>query len=225
MSFLQLHGDSSNKFVLDEALSGKYKLVSFVFTNNVYNVNDINNKIYFTENGNNLTATLTNGYYDSTDFVTHLSNVLNNAASGTITVSINSNTNKLTITDTLNIYFTFGTNTNNSARKLLGFNESDGTANTTQTSDKPIDLNTYKGIWLDIYENYDKRMYGIDYFNTSMYINGEGSFGEIVRYKNNDNFDQYIQLNNTKHIEIKFHDRNHNDINLNSEYEIIFQKC
>ena len=216
---------TNNIYNLDKKIEGRWRLLSFVSTNNIYNVNDNNNKIYWNENGGNLTTTLTNGCYNYTDFATHLSTQLNASASGTITISFNENTRKLTISnDTHNFYFTFGTNTSNSARVLLGFNETDGTNSTSQTSTNPIDLNTYKNIFINIKQNNNRNVEGIDFFNTSFVINGTGTFGDTFRYINNDNFSQYVKFRNIKQVEITIHDLNNNSITLNSEYQLILQK-
>ena len=82
--YLDSNKSNNNKFALDNPINDKYKLISFYFTNNIYNINDTNNKIPFIENSISYTATLTNGYYDSTDFINHLSIILNNEAIGTI---------------------------------------------------------------------------------------------------------------------------------------------
>ena len=217
---------SNNIFKLDKWIEGRYKMISFVSTNNIHNITDYNNKIYWNEEGADKTATLTNGYYDDTSFISHLSTILNNTSSGTITVSLDENTRKITITNTLLYYFTFGTNTSNSARKLLGFNEEDGTSTSyTHTSDNIIDLNTYKNIFIKIKQDDDRNIEGIDFFNQSLVINGIGNYGEILRYIDNDNFNQYIKFSKkTKQIDISFYDINNNNINLNSEYQIILQK-
>ena len=228
MTKLYLHSSQAknNRFKLDQPIKGKYKLIGFTFTNNIFNVNDTNNKIYMRELASDLTATLTNGYYDPTEFVNMVNTELNNVCTGTISVSKDNNTNKLTISnDNFSFYFTFGTNTSNSGRKLLGFNENDGTNSTSQTSDNPIDLNSYKNIFVNISENDDRDIEGMNYFITSLIINGNGTFGDAIRYIPRDNFEQYIKFSRgVKNIEIKFHDLNNNDINLNSEYEILFQK-
>ena len=228
MSLLYLNSNlsSNNTYTFDKKMDGHYKLVLFSFTNNIYNVNDTNNKIYFNENGLNLTATLTNGFNDITDLKTNIITAMNGVASGTISITEDDKTKKLTISnDTHNFYFTFSTNTNNTARKLMGFNANDGTNSTSQTSETAYDLNTYKNIWIDVNEDYNKNIKGLNYFQTSLCINGVGNFGEIVRYNKNDNFKQEILLRNVKKLKLQFHDINHNEINLNSEYELIFEKC
>ena len=223
---LYLHSSkaTNNKFTLDESISGIWKLQSFCFTNNLYNVNDTNNKIYINENGTDYTITLTNGYYDANDLKTHLQTQITSVISGTMTVSTNSNTNKFTFSNTITFYFTFGTNTTNSARKLIGMNAVDGTTATTQTSNNPIDLNTRKSIFVEICEDNNRDIVGINYFQQSFLINGEGGFGDIMRYKNTDNFNQFVKFRNTKTLEFSFHDINNNSIDLNSDYEIILEK-
>ena len=224
---LILHSDKSNNnnFTLDNSIEGVYRLISFVATNNIYNVNDNNNKIYVNENGTDYTITLTNGYFDSSDFQTNISTAMNAVLTGTISISYDDNTNKYTITNTLPIYFTFGSNTTNSARKLLGFNQTDGNpSTTTQTSDNPIDLNTCKNIFITITEDDNRNIEGIDFFNCSLIVNGISDFGGIMRYVDIDNFSQIVKFKNTKNLNVSFHDASNSNINLNSEYQIILRK-
>ena len=225
MKYLYLNSNTAtnNKFALDEPINGVYQLEVFACTNNIYNVNDTNNKIYLNENGSNLTCTLTNGYYLTTEFKNHVSDTLNNTTTGTITITLDENTNKLTITNTLLFYLTFGSNTSNSANKLMGFDATDGANALTQTSNQPIDLNTYKNIFMDIKQNNCKNITGTNYFNTSLCINSNVDFGEKIKCVNQDYFNQQICFNNTKQINYTFHDKNHNEINLNSEFEILTQ--
>ena len=225
---LILHSDKSNNnsFTLDKRIQGLYQLRSFVATNNIYNVNDNNNKIYIEEDGTDhvITATLSNGYYDSSDLKTHLSTTLNNSLNGTVTVEFDENTYMFTFSNTNGFRFVFGANTTNSARKLLGFNPTDGIPNTSQTSDIPIDLNPYKNIFITITEDDNRNVEGIDFFNCSLIVNGTFDFGAILRYVDVDNFAQILKFKNTKMLKVFFHDANNNIINLNSEYQIILQK-
>lgn len=216
----------NDKFDLDEGIVGRYKFLSFSATNNMFNVSANNNKIYLKENGSDIVATLTNGYYDINELKTELSLQLNSTMSGTVSVIVDSKTNKFTITNTLGFYFTFGTNTASTARKLLGFDASDGLIYTTSiSSDKPADLNPCKELFINFVENDQKMIHGQDYFNSSLLINTSSGFGETMRYVNVDNFNQYVDFKNTKRIKVKFHDLNENVINLNSDYSIILEEC
>ena len=216
--------NTDNQLTFDNKIKGDYELESFVFTNNIYNVDGTNNKVYINENSSNLTATLTNGFYDSDDFRTHLQTQMNAVCSGTISITLNDNTGKLTISnDTHNFYFTFATNTTNSAKKLLVFNESDGTNASSQTSDVAIDLNTHKCFFINIDENNNKNIDAPSYFNTSLMIQATGSFSETSRYIKNDNFKQYVKFRNEKKIKFKIHDKNNNVLNLNSEWLMVLR--
>ena len=130
---MKLYLDSSkstnNRFTLDNTINGRWELISFVCTNNLFNVNEYNNKVYFNENGTDRIGTLTVGSYYITDMKTELGNAMNNVGSANYSVSIDTSTNKYTITNSgsVNFYFTFGSNKTNSARRLLGMNEIDGT--------------------------------------------------------------------------------------------------
>jgi hypothetical protein len=223
--YLDSSSITNNTFKLDEPIIGKWKLLSFTATNNLYNVNDTNNKIYLNESGIDYIIILNDGYFDISDLKDEITSEMNSIISGTISITNDTNTNKFSFTNTLNFYFTFGTNTENSARILLGINESDNDNDTIQVSDVPIDINTCKNIFIDISDNLNKLIVGTSYFNASLVINGLGTFGEILRYIDKDNFDQYINVKNTKEIKITIHDKNNNDIELNSDYSIIFEKC
>ena len=222
--FLDSNKATNDVFTLDNKIRGTYQLLSFTSTNNTYNVSDNNNKIYWNENGTDKTTTLTNGYYNTFDFGTHLSTQLNNSSVGTVTVTLDDNTGKLTITDTLNFYFKFGTNTMFSARMLLGFDAVDGTNASTQTSDNVIDLNSCKNIFISISQDNNHNIRGIDFFDSSFVINSSVDFGETLRYINRDNFDQFVRFRDTKNLTVSFHDSNNNSIDLNSEYQIILKK-
>lgn len=224
--YLDSNNSSNNKYTLDYPIEGRWKLLSFAFTNNIYNVNDTNNKIYFNENGVGLKASLTNGYNNENELATNILNAMQSVASGTITTSFDDKSSKYTISNTLPFYFTFGTNTAYSAHKLLGFNQVDGTPSmTSQTSQVPIDLNTYKEIFINFDENDDREIIGVNYFNTSLWIYGNGTIGELVRYNYQDFTEQYMKFRRTKSITVRIHDLNNNDINLNSEYSLILEKC
>ena len=221
-----LHSDKSNNnvFKLDKKIQGYYQLKSFVATNNLYNVTDNNNKIYVNENGNDITITLTNGYYYASDLKTHLQTQMNNAMTGTVTVSLNDNTYKFTITNTLLFSFEFLSNTTNTARKLIGFNAENKFHALTQTSDVPIDLNPCKNIFITFTQDDNRGVEGIDFFNCSLVVNGNKDFGDVLRYVDVDNFTQTVKFKNTKIINVSFHDASNNNIDLNSEYQIILKK-
>ena len=147
-SVKRVHGDSSN-FIADFSNSpiekGQYFLFSSVFGNSFYNINDYNNKIYFKEGSTSLTATLTNGFYNSTNIISNIKSAMETislalGAGLTYTCSLNSTTNKITILVSSGTFqMLMGSNIINSARYLLGFT-TDTTAQSVLTGDVPINL-------------------------------------------------------------------------------------
>lgn len=124
---------------------GRYALVSAIFGNTFFNVNDYNNNIYFKEGSTFLTGYLTNGFYNSTNFATNVKSALETASLGSgaglsYAVSINSTTNKLIISPSSGtIQMLMGSNTSNSCKFLTGFTV-DTTSQSTLISDSPINL-------------------------------------------------------------------------------------
>lgn len=140
---------SISNFVCDFSNSpiqpGNYALVSGMFSNTFHNVNDFNNKIYFKEGTVSLTATLTNGFYNSSTILANIKASLeaisvSGGASLTYTVSSSSFTNSLTISvSSGNIQYLKSTNKLNSANYLIGFT-TDTSATTSLTGDLTINL-------------------------------------------------------------------------------------
>lgn len=122
-----------------------YYLVQALINNSMYTINSTNNKIYFNENSTDKIATLTSGLYDTVATSTIMDNIksaMDTASSGynTFTVAFDNNSLKLTISAGNAFSFTFGTNTTATARRILGYNESDTTAGTSQLSPNIINL-------------------------------------------------------------------------------------
>ena len=147
-SVKRISGDSSNfiaNFSNSPLEKGKYYLFSGVFGNSFFNVNNYNNKIYFKEGSTDLTATLTTGFYNSTNILPNIKSALEtiSLASGaglTYTCTLNSTTNKITITVSSGTFqMLMGTNTVNSAKYLIGYTN-DTTSQTVLTADYPLNL-------------------------------------------------------------------------------------
>jgi len=128
--------------------SGIYKLVSATMSNSYYNINDNNNKIYFSENGGiTLTATLTNGFYNSSNIASNIETALDTTSTAVglninYGVSLNTITNKLTISvgGGHSFSFKFFSNTVSSADRILGFFNEDTQSLSSLTSTQPINL-------------------------------------------------------------------------------------
>lgn len=142
-----------------------------------YVINSNNNKFYFQElnsqvsGGTYYTATITPGNYTASELVTQLKNALDAAGAATYTVTLNTTTNKYTITsdlagvDVFNVinagdsenYGTQGTQTRTTyiqgtIAPVIGFNRTDKTGSSNYTSDNQYDLSGEKYILLSIDE-------------------------------------------------------------------------
>ena len=213
---------SNHKITFDEPIEGKYKLISFQYTNNIYNVNENNNKIYMINDYTGATIdTLTEGHYNEVDFITHLSSQISGYFNSAPT--LDDNTHKIYFDVGDDISWTFGTNTENSARKLIGMNEQDTYKQNSHYSDNPIDLNPIKSFFINITHNDDKNIQGTDYFNTSLIIPVTTGFGDNTCNTQEDFGCQYVKFHRTKTLQFKFHDINNNTVNLNSEWIMVLQ--
>ena len=215
---------TNNSYQLDKPINGTWKLISFNMTNNMFNVNDTNNKIYFSEGANERVCSLNNGFYDINTLKDELTTEMNNVSSGLISITVDDNARKYTFTNTTNFGFTFETNTSNSGRRLIGKNAVDDIQNSSQTSDKSVDLNKHKQFYIRISQDDNNDIFSTSYFNTSLVINGNGSFGDLYTFTAIDNYNQYVKFKHTKRLDIQFHDINNNTLDLNSDYTIILEK-
>lgn len=174
---------------------GYYKLLNFSFGKNLYNVNSYyNNKIYIKEGVTNTTIALTNGYYTSNEFATHVQSILNSSVLvGTFRVTYNDNTNKLSISSTSNFGFQFATSHN---------------------SDISIGLNANKFIFInfDSFSNKQRMISSVNNFPSSIVIKDDGdNFGGTYHYEQQDKYDQYGYIDK-KNITWKIYDENNKSI-------------
>ena len=150
---------TSTDFVLTfkDTLFSSYVLQWSVIPHGVYTVRTgVNDKIYLTENAVSLTATLSPGNYTATTLATEIAAQLNGTLTdATNTVTLDDSTQKYTFdfsTNTHTVGFEWGTYTTASARVLLGFNEADVAAATTQVSTNMVDMSTPREIGVRIRE-------------------------------------------------------------------------
>ena len=213
-----------NILSLDEELKGVYKLTTFYGTNAFYNVTSSNNKIYYNVDGTDASATLTEGAYTSTTLASEIAENLGVNIIGineTFLVTYGTETGKYQITtedDNALFYFTFGTNTTNSARKLLGFNEEDGTAGSSVESDNVISLSPHPVIYMNIKEDYNKKIRGQNHFSASLMLWDTSSlFGEAFRMNLHDNAynSQFVKFNGNKQLQISFYNDNYKEVSFN----------
>ena len=222
---------SEGDLKLHKALAGEYVVESFVMTDRLYNVSNSNNKVYVNSyNGataSNHTLTLTNGYYSETQLRDELSMKLNQISGNTYTVTYDNKTSKYTITETSGdtFKFTFKDNTANSARKLLGFSETNTTYNSTHTSDLAVDLCPQKIIYCNIEEVGRKHIETTVHTHTDLYFTTNSSYGGVIRYTCEECVQNIHFLKTPKRIHYRFHTLEGENIDFNGiEWVIVLHK-
>lgn len=191
--------------------AGTYTVENIQLPNCIYTVNSNNNKIYYYDTINR-TATLTNKFYTARELANEVQTQLNTTSSGvnSFTVTYDKKSSKFTIeADSTTFYFTFGTNTASSARKLLGFNKLDGEANSSHTSDNLINLSEPKKLLVQIN---DIRNYFLSNSSCTLIIERCGLPNDIGWYAEN----ELIQLRErTSTITVKVIDIDRNSLDFN----------
>lgn len=180
-------GTSSNFTVSTGATSanGLYSLFEAYIPNTFYNINSTNNQVYFND-GVDRIALLSPGSYQSfPDLITELQLQMNAVSTNTYTVEYQNLTKFLKITGTGNFYFTWKTNTTNSARVILGFSPLDGTASLVQTGDLIANLSIITSFNITV--NGVGNIYLGNNTSTTFSIPIDVISGAIVHYKANNN--------------------------------------
>ena len=224
---------TSSKGVINcsDPINGCFFLELFVMTDRIYNVSSKNNQVYINSyNGatpSNHTLTLSNGYYTETQLKDELSTQLNTISGNTYTVTYNAKTAKYTISETSGdtFKFTWGSNTSNSARKLLGFSENTTAFGTSHTSDICVDLCPYKVLYCSFDEVDRKGITTTEHSHTDFFLTGESNFGGVFRWST-DKIPQFFNLERgQKKLHYRFHTIDNADIDLNGlDWEMIFRQ-
>lgn len=159
-----------------------------IFPNLLYPIRANRNKVVFNEGAGNLTATIAEGYYNSSNFPTALKTALDAAGLDTYTVTISSTTGKITIASTGNFSLDFS-DTSSEMWKILGFPYSTiilPAASHTGTMPLRLDGDEYVCLML---ENIST-----DNASSSFSMRGildiiplNGAFGDVIYYRGNEN--------------------------------------
>ena len=217
------NGTISNGCVLlDDKIKGDYRLIQFTMTNCMYNINELNNQIYINEFGvGDHIIEIDEGYYYPDDLVNWLT------TNTIFTTTFNQITRKFTFDIGGSTFkFTFGSNTLNSANKLLGFDEEDqNTYLTSHTSTNCIDMNPNKMLFIRILEDHKRQLQGNKYFTSSFFITGNTEFGDVLNYNQTEkNFDQICQFTDIKNIRWKIHNEKNEELTLDTDFILILEK-
>lgn len=195
----RVSGTSNNfKINLDENVNGTYEVVSVSILNSLYNVvANQNDKVYITHSVDGAqTLTLTAGYYTGSTLATELKTQLDSISAVVYTVTYSSTTGKFTITaGSGNINFTFATNTSNTARYILGFDEEDGTPATSLVSDNVANLRLTDIIAVKISQDNNTNVTLPGGVEASFVVPIQNeSFGDIINPTQNSYFSQLLRF-------------------------------
>ena len=215
------NGDSI--FYLIDDIKGEYKLHSFKFTNNIYNVTSNNNRIVLANTSDTLLADvrLTEGYYTGTEIASMItSDVYSGFAAG-----YDNKTGKFTFSlgggfKMLNQGYA------DMSYGLLGFDNNDYTSDgNTLTSVNVADLIPVKEIYIKIKDDKLKAVRSQTLNDYSLMVYDKlSTFGSIFHYTCEDRINQQtINLKPTKRLEIKICDNEGNILQI-SNWCMILEK-
>lgn len=207
---------------LNDDISGQYRLYSFTFCNNLYNVNDTNNKLILANTSDVIISntTLTNGDYDGDNFATLITNAITD-----LTATYDDATGKFTMTYTSDFKLLFA-NYSNTCHKLLGFDNIDYTSDSnTLDSANVAQLLPFKHLYIDISENDNKPIKSQShYFYSFLLYDSNSTFGSMFRYVCDDmERQQKINIKSSKRLKIKILDENNNVYNI-SDWIMLLEK-
>ena len=202
-------------------IGGKYKLKSFRFTNNIYNVNSTNNRIVLADTSDVIitNVTLTEGYYTGGEIATLITSI----ASG-FSASYSANTGKFTFTYTGDFKLLFE-NYDNTCHDLIGFEKNDYTSSgSSLTSVNTANLTPINTIYLWIEQNRHKKVIDQNNNDYSLEITDKSSvFGGTFCYEVIDeSMMQQIDIRDTRFLKMKIYDQNNNILDI-SQWTMILE--
>ena len=206
---------SSPSFIVPQTFTAKaFKVKNCLIPLSIYSIGTRNNKIYFREQSSDATlrtASLTNGYYNSSNILTEIKSKLDSTGTQSYTVVYSELTNKITITASANFKFESG---NSHCLYELGL-ESNTSYSTSQLAVNQLDLSGLKAI--SIVSNID----GIKIVNnqfkvlTSIFLE-EDSLA-ISTYE--DNSADYISINqNINELTFRLVDERNREITVDKDF-------
>lgn len=183
-------------------LDGKYVVKNVSLPNSFYNVNSSNNVVYFYETGASTSATIPVGNYTASSLATQLKTSMDAVSTVTYTITYSNISGKFTFVSSGNSNFEWGSNTANSARYLLGFNEEDTSPTTSQESTNVINLSPYPHIGIDIQEDSHPNYITAERAHSSIIVPLSVSFGSY-QVLPMDDFRQIVSLPRTRTLNIR----------------------
>ena len=205
---------SNNVINTIEVFDGIYKLHSFSFTNNLYNITSNNNILPYQQGASYYAIELTQQFANGTDIASDIQTKLNAIPSANVSVSYDSNTSKFTITNTTSFYLKFGDVTLNTCSELLGFSNTNTTDGLSVTSTTTADLIPFKQIYINIEQDTFKNIKNENYTENTFLISGSCNFSDNFTYisKENDINPQICNFKATKRLKISFYNEKDENI-------------
>ena len=207
------------------ALQGEYLLKTFVFQNNIYNV-DSDITIPFNYAATNRAGILTSGFYTASELASHMQSIMN-TESGTsnFTVTLNSKTGKFTWTSAVGEFtLTIGTER---IRRLLGFTSTGAkaSASLTLTSDMLITM-SYPKMSINVKINDSNHIVDNNDFACTFNIPMTVGYGlnEVFQAEDRNKIVIDFGTQPKKNIKVQFLDADDEPVNTQGLFEIVLQK-
>lgn len=181
--------------------AGTYELLSFNSRNNVYNVDDSNDEIYYIEDaGAELgPVLLPHGYYTSqANLAAAVKVTMEAGGAGTYTITFSALTNLFTIAvagGATAVQLTWGANsTQPIANLLLGFTAVDTASAASVTSNRGADLDPHSNLLITITEDALKNVTLVDGTEFSLIIPLDSAYNEEINGLKAQTFNQTVQF-------------------------------
>lgn len=190
-------------FTLFESLNGWYQLETFQMTNHLGNVFTHNHKIYLNVNDEDYEIDIPIGHYTFSQLPNTLQNIINTATGESFSVTGDSNTRKLTFSNTTPFKFNFSTFSNKSAKNILGITGDTALA-TSHTSNISCDLNSIKSFFCHVREE-NTKPFNTTNLTASFMVCVNATYGELIQYpKYTHDIAPKLKFRNVNRLSIEF---------------------
>lgn len=199
-------------FQLNPGINGctSVELLSLSFPNTQYNLNSLNNIIYFND-GAPKVATIPPGNYDITAFLLAIKTAMEAVSGLTYTATYDFVSMKITVTATAPFSFSFAT-TLNSAANIMGFNNVNTGASLSITAPNITNLSLplYFYVQVDEFSTNVKSSNNFD--NGSFTIINNTNVSDIITFADQSYYRQKVKVteNNIQTLNVVF--KNHNNV-------------
>ena len=219
--------NSSSDFTIElrDPLEGRYKIVSAIIPNTFYNVvAGQNDKIYFND-GTNKSAVIPAGNYSVNTLPGAIKTAMDAVSSIVFTVTINSITNKMTITGDSAFSLNFGTFTSSSIAPLIGFAYTNTNSAVSHVGGNVVDLAYPRSVIVDINQTTNvQSLNGLSY--GSLWFPVETNGNDVTFFKSEADYAMFITLQRCTRLQVRLRDDQGNSLSLNgADMQILLKKA